>query len=237
MEEAERGAAHPRPHRHGRRRGRRLRSGRQNLLKTLLPSLRLGPLPPAGQFDPYPLFAHEINDVWLEVGFGAGEHLAAQAAASPRIGFLGAEPYINGIASLLQAIAGRGLSNIRLWSDEGEELLEALSAQSIGRAFILFSDPWPKARHHKRRFIRAATVAALARVLKDGSELRVATDDVGYLGWILERVLSDPAFEWTARVPSDWRIRPPDWPETRYEAKARAAGRPAYFLRFRRRGR
>ena len=173
--------------------------------------------------------------MWLEVGYGAGEHLAAQAAQHPRIGFLGAEPYINGIASLLQAVAARGLSNVRLWPDEGEILLDALADASMGRAFVLFSDPWPKARHHKRRFIRAATVAALARILKDGGELRIATDDVGYLAWILEHVSGHPAFLWLAREPADWRIRPPDWPETRYEAKARAAGRPAFFLRFRRR--
>ena len=235
MDEAERGSARPRPHRRGRRRGRRLRSGRQSLLETLLPRLTIGPLPPAGQLDPHRLFDIDVDDVWLEIGFGGGEHLAAQAAANPLVGFLGAEPYINGIASLLNAIAARGLANIRLWPDEGEMLLEALGAGTIGRAFVLFSDPWPKVRHHKRRFIGAATVDAFARILKNGAELRIATDDAGYLSWILDHVLAQAAFEWTAQTPADWRIRPDDWPATRYEAKALAAGRPAYFLRFRRR--
>jgi tRNA (guanine-N7-)-methyltransferase len=235
MDEAERGPAHPRPQRRGRRRGRRLRSGRQNLLETLLPGLTIGPLPPAGQLALDRLFDVGCDDVWLEIGFGAGEHLAAQARVNPRVGFLGAEPYINGIASLLNAIAADGLGNIRLWPEEGEPLLEALSAGSIGRAFVLFSDPWPKARHHKRRFIGKRAVDGFARILKDGAELRIATDDVGYVSWILSHVLAHSAFEWTAQTPADWRIRPPDWPQTRYEAKARAAGRPAFFLRFRRR--
>jgi tRNA (guanine-N7-)-methyltransferase len=197
--------------------------------------LTFGPLPQPGQLDPRRLFDGEINDVWLEIGFGGGEHLAAQAEAHPLVGFIGAEPYINGIASLLQAIRARGLRNTRLWPHEGEELLEALGSGSIGRVFVLFSDPWPKIRHHKRRFIGTETVMALARILRDGGELRVATDDAGYLSWILGHILAHPAFEWTARSPADWRDRPADWPATRYEAKARAAGRAAFFLRFRRR--
>lgn len=178
-----------------------------------------------------------FGEVWLEIGFGAGEHLAWQAEQHPDVGLLGAEYFINGIASLLRRINDRKIGNLRVYQGDGRDLLEALPEASIGRVFLLFSDPWPKARHHKRRVIQEATIGQLARIMADEAELRLATDDMDYLKWMLERVVHHPDFEWLAQGPADWRARPPDWPPTRYEIKALDQGRRPAYLRFRRRSR
>jgi len=173
-----------------------------------------------------------ISDVWLEIGFGAGEHLAWQAEAHPDVGLIGAEPFVAGMAKLLSKIEQAKLSNIRLYTEDARDILAALPPASLGRVFILFPDPWPKTRHHKRRLIQTETLDALARVMKPGAELRLATDDRGYLVWALERLMAHPRFQWIARSAADWRARPADWPETRYEAKAVKAGRVCTYLRF-----
>lgn len=222
---------------YGRRRGRKLRPVRQAALDSGLASVALGALPADGSLEPFRLFDPRPRAVWLEIGFGGGEHLVRQATAHPDVGFLGAEPFVNGVASLLAQVERRGLGNVRVWPDDAGPLLAALAEASIARAFLLFPDPWPKARHHKRRIINRATLDALARVLVDGAELRIATDDGAYLSWILIRILDHPAFVWSVRGPVDWRSRPADWPATRYEEKAVKSGRKAYFLRFRRRPR
>jgi tRNA (guanine-N7-)-methyltransferase len=219
---------------YGRRRGRPLRQGRRLLTETLLPRVAIN-LPEAGQLDPKILFPAAPPAVWLEIGFGAGEHLAHQAEQHPEIGFIGCEVFENGIARLLGDIAHRELGNIRIFADDARLLLDCLAPASIGRVFILFPDPWPKERHHKRRLVAPATLDRLAIVMQPGAELRLATDDQGYLVWMLEHVTAHPEFEWLARGPADWRERPPDWPATRYEEKARAAGRTPAFLRFIRR--
>jgi tRNA (guanine-N7-)-methyltransferase len=220
-------------HTYGRRRGRRLRTSQQALLETLLPALAIdkGSAP----LDPRGLFASAPREVWLEIGFGGGEHLAAQATAHPDIGFIGCEPFVNGVVSLLGHVKARDLRNVRLWASDARALIARLPDGAIGRAFILFPDPWPKARHHKRRLISPGFLAALARVLAPGAELRVATDDADYLAWILERLTAHPDFRWCARRAADWRTRPADWPPTRYEQKAVAAGRRPAYLRFQRR--
>ena len=202
----------------------------------LLPRLAVS-LPANGQLDPAALFALRPQALWLEIGFGAGEHLAWQAARHPEIGFIGAEIFVNGIASLLSRVADQGLGNVRVFQGDARDLLPALPEAAIGRAFILFPDPWPKSRHHRRRLIQAETLDELARVLQNSAELRLATDDVGYLTWILEQATSHPKFVWLARRAADWRRRPADWPETRYEAKARQRGAQPMFLRFQRRPR
>jgi tRNA (guanine-N7-)-methyltransferase len=218
---------------HGRRKGRPLRPHRATLVETLLPTLELTvaggshePIDPAGWF-PSP-----VAEIWLEIGFGAGEHLAWQARHHPEIGFVGCEPFLNGVARLLSDIDTRGLTNIRIFRDDARMLIARLADASIARAFVLFPDPWPKTRHHKRRIVGPATVPQLARILRDGAELRVATDVADYQGWILQYVLASGAFRWPARRPSDWRERPADWPATRYETKAAEAGRRAAFFRF-----
>ena len=220
---------------HGRRRGKKLRLGQQSLLDTLLPRLALalpsepqridlarlfgGPLPPGG--------------VWLEVGFGAGEHLVWQAEQHPGIGLIGCEPYLNGVAKCLAQIERAGVTNIRLFTDDARLVMAALPDCSLSRAFVLFPDPWPKTRHHKRRFVQRESLDRLAELMLPGAELRLATDDPSYLPWMVEQACLHPGFDWLAQGPADWRQRPADWPQTRYEKKM-LAGKPT-FLRLRRR--
>lgn len=223
---------------YGRRKGPRLRRSRARLLATRLPGLtvpitfdssgRPGPLAPAA------LFSRPIADLWLEIGFGDGAHLVRQALNYPAIGMIGCEPYVNGVASLLSRLARTGADLIRIHPDDALTLLPALPPASVGRIFILFPDPWPKRRHHKRRLINRANLDALARVLRPGGELRMATDFAAYGSWILWQCVRHPAFRWAARRPADWRVRPIDWPETRYERKAIEAGRRCCYLTFRR---
>jgi tRNA (guanine-N7-)-methyltransferase len=219
---------------YGRRHGRRLRVGRGRLLQELLPKLEI----PAGDdlIDPSTLF-EVVREYWLEIGFGGGEHMAAQAAENPDVGFIGCEPFINGIARLLTDVEDRGLQNIRLHADDARPLLDRVADASIARAFVLFPDPWPKNRHANRRFINPENLTTLARLLRDDGELRVASDEMGYIRWTLYHVRAHGDFEWTAVSARDWRERPSDWPPTRYEGKALAAGRQCVYLRFRRRKR
>jgi tRNA (guanine-N7-)-methyltransferase len=190
-------------------------------------------LAPQPGLDPRAYFEHgSVTDVWLEVGFGAGEHLAWQAQAHPEVGLIGAEPYVAGMAKLLSRIADKNLRNIRLYTEDVRDVIAAAPDASFGRLFILFPDPWPKTRHHKRRLIQMETLNELARVMKRGAELRFATDDEGYLAFALERFCAHPAFRWLAESSVDWRERPSDWPETRYEAKALKAERQCAYLRF-----
>ena len=217
---------------HGRRQGRRLRPGQRRLVEELYPRLAV-PVPPDGaRIDPFALFDPRPKRLWFEVGFGGGEHLAAQARDHREIGFIGCEPYLNGLAKMLASIESEGLENVRVLADDARPLLAALPDRCLDRVFVLFPDPWPKSRHHKRRFVAPAALDELARVMADGAELRLATDDDGYLRWMLEHLLAHADFDWLARGPRDWRVRPADWPETRYESKAAAAGRTNAFLRF-----
>ena len=219
---------------YGRRRGRPLRQGRRILAENLLPRIAIT-LPDPRPLDPTTLFPTPPAEVWLEIGFGAGEHLAAQAEHHPRVGFIGCEVFENGIARLVGDIARQGLGTIRIFADDARLLLDCLKPSSIGRVFILFPDPWPKQRHHKRRLVAPATLDRLALVMQPEAELRLATDDPSYLVWMLEHLTAHPDFVWAARTPADWRERAEDWPATRYEEKARAAGRTPAFLRFIRR--
>ena len=225
----------PPRHLHGRRKGKRLRAGRQALLKTLLPRLALHP--EHASFNPFAAFEPAVPKLWLEIGFGAGEHLAWQAANHPRTGMLGAEPFINGVARLLSEIDESGLTNIRLFADDAIGLVDSLPDACIDRCFVLYSDPWPKRRHHKRRFVSEQNLGRLARVMADRAELRLATDHAEYGRWMLRRALDHPAFDWPAERAADWRCRPADWPATRYEEKASREGRQSLYFRFRRRQR
>lgn len=217
---------------YGRRKGRPLRPHRQQLVDRLLPSLEITLAPTDEAVAPKTLFGQGQSDFWLEIGFGAGEHLAAQARSNGHLGIIGCEPYLNGVARLLSEIDTDGLQNIRIFRDDARLLIERLEDACISRAFVLFPDPWPKSRHNKRRIVGPVTLPHLARILRDGAELRIATDDPSYKGWILEHVLGSGFFQWTARQPADWRQRPQDWPPTRYEAKAARQGRHSTFFRF-----
>ena len=216
---------------YGRRKGHRLRPGRQRLLDELLPRLQVQ-LPEGGTLDPASLFAPRPERIWLEIGFGGGEHLAAQAAAHPEVGLIGCEPFIGGVARLLSLLAAQGLTNIRLFTDDARLLLQVLPDACLERIFVLFPDPWPKTRHHKRRIVNAATAAEFARLLRPGGEVRLATDDMGYARAMLLALRARPELQWRARRAADWRERPADWPGTRYESKALTAGRACVYLRF-----
>jgi tRNA (guanine-N7-)-methyltransferase len=226
---------------YGRRRGHRLRPGLQNLIDNLLPRLRI-PVPgpdgsatvPSDRQGVAALWPDDVADIWMEIGFGGGEHLAAQAVANPKTGFIGCEPYVNGVAALLAAIEREEIDNIRIFDEDAHLLLGGLPDACLGRVFVLFGDPWPKKRHAKRRFLGPDTLDVLARLMKDGAELRFASDDRGYVVWTLEQVMRHADFAWSARTPADWRRPPEDWVGTRYETKARAAGRACFYLSFRR---
>ena len=237
----------PRPspgrrHVYGRRRGKRLREHQNDLMETLLPriSVQLGG---DGPVDPAALFGPDVKDVWLEIGFGGGEHLAFQAGENPDVGIIGCEPFINGVAKLLAEIEARELSNVRVLGDDARFLLERLKPESLARVFILYPDPWPKKRHNKRRFVNAETLALLARAMKPGAQLRFASDIPDYVSWTLARILrhnrerenGPGTFDWQAGRPADWRDAPADWPGTRYEEKAIREGRTPAYLDFIRR--
>jgi tRNA (guanine-N7-)-methyltransferase len=219
------------PRLYGRRRGRKLRAGRRVLYDEWLPRLAIE-LPEHGSLDPAAPFAPRPEAVWLEIGFGGGEHLAEQAARHPEVGFIGCEVFENGVARLVTEIARRGLGNIRIFADDARLLIDRLPAHSISRVFMLFPDPWPKERHKKRRLVARPTLDRLAEIMRPGAELRLATDDPDYAAWMLEQLSTHPAFCGPANRGADRAERPDDWPPTRYEEKARAAGREPAYLRF-----
>jgi tRNA (guanine-N7-)-methyltransferase len=199
---------------YGRVKSRALKPRQARLMET-----RLGELaPPAGPIEPQVVMPG-ARDVWLEAGFGAGEHLAAQAARRPDTLFLGAEPFVNGVAACLAHIEDAALANVRLHHGDVRDLIARLPDNSVGRLYVLFPDPWPKARHHKRRLIEPGFLAEAARVLKPGARLRFATDWADYADWTLERLAASPAFRWTAERAADWRTPGDDHVTTRYEAK------------------
>lgn len=215
----------------GRRKGKALRKGQARLIETLLPKLALDleTPAPANLTDLFPL---PVRETRLEIGFGGGEHLIAQAQATADCGTIGVEPFINGMAKALVAIEAKGLRNIRLHHGDATDLLAWLPHASLDRIDLLYPDPWPKRRHWKRRFVQDASVVALARVLKPGGSFRFATDIADYASWTLVRLLRSPHFAWTAECASDWRRPWPDFQRTRYEAKAMRAGRRPCYLTF-----
>jgi tRNA (guanine-N7-)-methyltransferase len=217
---------------YGRRKGHRLSERKERLIAELLPQLRLdlasaAPLPLAG------LFPVAVREVWLEIGFGSGEHLYWQAERHPDVGLIGCEPFINGVASLLGLIEERDLDRVHIHNGDARNVLAWLPDRSIARVFLLFPDPWPKKRQLKRRLLSAETVAQLARVLRSGGEFRFASDSDDYVAHALLTMRASGAFEWLAERASDWRSRPPDWPETRYERKALSEGFKPAYLKFR----
>ncbi len=217
---------------YGRRQSHRIRPARKRLLEERLPELQIHVPEDGRPLPPGEVQSTKCSQHWLEVGFGGGEHLAAQAAANPDVLLIGCEPYVNGVARLLSLIGDA--DNVRVVIDDARLLLKALPAGSLERIFVLFPDPWPKARHHKRRIVNPETIGDMARLLQPGGELRLATDIMSYARPMLFSALADGHFEWLAERPADWRERPDDWPATRYEEKARRAGRVPVFLRFRR---
>lgn len=230
-----------RRHVYGRRRGKRLRAHQAGLVENFLPEISIA-LPDmsagaaAPRLDPATLFSPDCSEVWLEIGFGGGEHLIHQAQTHPHVGIMGCEPFINGVAKLVVEIEDRRLDNVRLHADDARQLLECLKPESLARVFILYPDPWPKARHNKRRFINQETLRLLAAAMKPGSELRFASDIPDYIDWTMAHIAdfneeSGPRFE---RVSRNEASPYEGWPGTRYEDKALKAGRVPTYLAFER---
>lgn len=217
----------------GRRKGKPLSSRRTGLMETELPRLRLD-LDKAAPAHLADLFAAPVREVWLEVGFGGGEHLLHRARENPDIGLIGVEPFIGSMAKAVNAVVGEDIRNIRLYDDDAVNVLDWLPESSIDLAYQLYPDPWPKKRHWKRRFINAQNLDRYARVLKPGAEFRFASDIDTYVDWTLRHCHDHPAFEWTATRADDWRKPWANWPGTRYEAKALREGRVPRYLTFRR---
>ena len=209
---------------YGRIKARPLKPRQAALLDSLAPRIAI----PEGPLDPRTL-KPDAAEIWLEIGFGGGEHMASQAARRPDLLILGVEPFLNGVASALRHIDEQGLDNIRVRQGDAREVLADLAPASLDRVFILFPDPWPKTRHHKRRLIQTETIAAMARALKSGGRLRFATDWNAYAVWTLEKMLQSPDFRWQAERADDWRTPPEDHLTTRYETKALGDCKPVYL--------
>ncbi|WP_108880196.1 tRNA (guanine(46)-N(7))-methyltransferase TrmB [Anderseniella sp. Alg231-50] len=214
----------------GRRSGQALRDNQVRLVENLLPKLRV-PDRADSLRDPGSLFESPVSEIWLEIGFGGGEHLAWQAAANPHVGFIGGEPFINGVAKLLSLVESGALANVRIIDNDIRPRMDQLGDQTISRAFLLFPDPWPKLRHHKRRFVNRTNLDRLHRIMKPGAEFRVASDIDHYIQWSLHEVAAHGGFRLLSDNPADRRRRPADWPQTRYEAKAVREGRTSEYLR------
>ena len=213
----------------GRRKGRPLHVRKARLVEELLPRLRID-LAEGAALDPAALFGDGASPLWLEIGFGGGEHLAAQAAQNPATRFIGCEPFLNGVASLLDHLERGNITNVRVFDNDARMILNALPPASLDRCFVLFADPWPKKRHAERRFIGSENLDRLAQVLKSGAILRLASDHTVLVDWMREAADAHPAF---ACVHAS--IEPPaDWVQTRYQEKAIAAGRQPFFMDYRR---
>lgn len=231
MEDGARDQAAAPSHRnfYGRRHGKALRPTQRRHLDELLPRIAV-PDPRLGPVDPGALLPG-ASAIWLEIGFGGGEHLAGLAAAHPEVGLIGAEPFVNGVAMALNQIERAGVGNVRLHAGDARDLIDALPAASLGRVYLLYPDPWPKQRHHRRRFMSAENLAALARVMLPGAELRLATDIADYADHARAAAAESPDF---GLIPTDPRLPWDGWLSTRYERKALLAGRAPQYLRFRR---
>ncbi|MDE1172308.1 MAG: tRNA (guanine(46)-N(7))-methyltransferase TrmB [Parvibaculaceae bacterium] len=221
---------------YGRSKGKRLRTRHAGLMETLLPKVRIDVpgqwMPDGTPLDPRTFFAAPPRQVWFEVGFGGGEHLAFQAGSNPDVGFIGCEPFINGMAKLLALIDERALGNVRVCPTDAALLLERLAPASIDRLFILYPDPWPKQRHNKRRFISQGNLDLVARVLKPGGQFRFVSDIDDYVAWTLDHAARHGGFSGPSGTPEDWLQPPADWHRTRYEEKALREGRRGHYLDF-----
>lgn len=220
---------------YGRRQGRPLSPARRELVAKYLPALEITP----EKAQSGPVFGPQVDRLWLEIGFGGGEHLAALARDHPEIGLVGCEPFINGVAALLakleEADAGFSPHNLKIFPDDARLLMPSLPTAAFERIYALFPDPWPKTRHHRRRLIVPDNLDQFARLLRPRGLLRFASDHMEYARWALWHISRHPAFEWMAEGPKDWRRRFEGSVPTRYETKALGRGETCVYLTFRRR--
>ncbi|MBU1307379.1 MAG: tRNA (guanosine(46)-N7)-methyltransferase TrmB [Alphaproteobacteria bacterium] len=209
----------------GRRSGKKLHGGQQAVFDATLPELEITL---DGRLDPTSLFP-DADRIVVEIGYGGGEHLALEAGLHPTTGYIGCEVFTGGIGKMVQTIAAQGLSNIRLFTDDALKLLMALPDASLDAVYLLYPDPWPKTRHHKRRFVSPTTLAELARVIRPGGSFYFASDIEDYANWTLAHIVRTPAFRFEPSGPGSWHEPYPDWQATRYEQKARREGRMVSF--------
>ena len=215
---------------YGRRAGHALRVGQATLFERLMPDAEV---PASTSLDAKTLFGDD-RPLELEIGFGSGEHLAGQAVARPEHGFIGCEPFLNGVVGALGHIEQQRLENVRLHMGDAIEVLERIPDASLARAYLLHPDPWPKARHAKRRFMNKGPIGLIAAKLKPGGIFRFGTDHPIYCRWAMMVMSQAAEFEWLARTPEHFLVRPSDWPETRYERKARRIGHEVWYFQYRR---
>jgi tRNA (guanine-N7-)-methyltransferase len=215
---------------YGRSSGHKLRKAQQALVDTLLPAISV---PAAGPVDSRTLFGDD-RPLHFEIGFGSGEHLAYRADLLPDHGFIGCEPFLNGVATALTHVRDQGLANVRLWNNDALDVLRRIPDGALTMVYLLHPDPWPKARHAKRRMVNDGPLDLIAAKLKSGGEFRLGTDDPTYCRWSMMVMNRRTDFEWLAERPADFLVRPGGWPETRYEAKARRQGREVWYFRYRR---
>ena len=219
---------------YGRRKGKPLKGIQAELMQTFLPKLQIT-IDGQENILPANLFQERYQDIWLEIGFGGGEHLINLLKTHPEIGMIGCEPFISGIAKMVKAVKVENLTEqVRLYDGDALLLLDKLQSNSISRVYLLYPDPWPKKRHWKRRFISQKNLSSLARVMKSGAELRFASDIESYVNWTLELVSRHSAFQWTAESTTDWKQPWENWQSTRYENKAIREGRVPTYLIFQR---
>ena len=216
-----------RPRLYGRAKGRPLSAHQQSLMDTLFPQIECGD-DPLQSLD-------EFKEVWAEIGFGGSEHLIWQARHNPDVAMLAAEPFLNGVAKAVLSVHDESLENVRLHMGDGRDMLDALPDGSLSCLFVLFPDPWPKSRHNKRRIITPEFLSLAQSKLKPSGRFRFASDIIDYVDWTLTRVKAHGGFEWKPKSMADWRVRPDDWPETRYEQKALREGRECHYFEFVRR--
>ena len=219
---------------YGRRHGRRLRANQAAFLQEGQDRFAITPdlLNDGDDFDPRGWIKPPSGEVYLEIGFGGGEHLAARAAESPDHGFIGAEPFMNGVASLCRHLIEGQLNNVRFWPEDVRLLLPRLKSGCLDGAFILFPDPWPKSRHRSRRIVQQEMITTLARLIRPQGKLLLASDDPTAKSWMLEQMMRRSDFKWTAETAHDWRTPPEGWPGTRYMAKAEKANRKSAWFSF-----
>jgi tRNA (guanine-N7-)-methyltransferase len=220
---------------YGRRKGRPLRAGHQRVMEDLLPQIRIAVVENQDPFSPHSLFGEHIyEEIWLEIGFGAGEHLATQALRNRNVGIIGCEAFLNGVASLLMLVDTQKINNVRVYSGDARLLIQHLPSPLIDRVFILFPDPWPKQRHHKRRIVSDAFIAEMARIINLGGELRLASDDQNYVKHMMEVIGRNPYFTTNPSFLEDPHTPPKDWVETRYEKRGKRKGHLCSYLSYKR---
>jgi len=212
-----------RPRLYGRAKGRPLRSNQQALMDELYPKIMIPEAPMSLVGD---------KELWLELGFGGGEHLIYQAQHNPDVSVWGAEPFLNGVAKVVSAVEEHGLDNIRVFQGDGRFVMDGIADETLSRLFVLFPDPWPKTRHNKRRLITEEFLENAHRIIKPGGKFRFASDIIDYVDWTLNRLTLHGGFQWTPKSHREWRVRPKDWPQTRYEEKAFREGRPCHYFEF-----